>query len=697
MGYFDKTLGTGQQRQSPEDASTELRNRVNGGLANGVARHAGNAAWLAWLAAKTIGVGVVLFFLELLFLLWASSHPLAFVIAFIVGDVVLIAMAYLEIRKRFGPILKGKGGKGIVIGKAYRHTTEMGGGHTPVEVGYDGTRRIDYLHEPNPHVLMLGSTSSGKTTTMRTFVSRVALNDKVPFLILDWNGENEDWAETVGATVWKVPEHFKVNPFKLNGMGKEARASVAVETLAVSARLTALQSTRVKSALLRLYAKGAEPSLLDLWSAVCYKNASKANVLDQKLRAIQRVIGYEPEEFWSGVFSRNGVISMAGLNESEKSLVAYSILQRLTELFDKDLWEGPGPRLMVVIDEAWQLLRREKEYDTARESVAERIVRLGRKYGVGIVVSTQQLEDVPKVFVNSSSLLMIHQHRESSYFGRDILQLGKFESAYMRGAAQGEMLLFDRGAAQKGQWWSEYVKASPLVPGEIQALASAGEAYAPRRIAEPEMPIETQDGSRSAQESQPGLLKGLDIPSVAVYRFLVALQRAGNLQGAYRILREKGWITSKATLYGGLGKPSLLVRAQSGGYVTGDGKLTERSLQMLDPERLIARQGVLSGSEEHKGLMRKTIAMVQDKGSYAFVPGGRDGSDVGEIRAKSKSAWDTAQVFAYECQTNALKEEIEKCIARANGTGVTFVIPSEELKERIAEIGGGKHETIVVG
>ena len=62
-------------------------------------------------------------------------------------------------------------------------------------------------------------------------------------------------------------------------------------------------------------------------------------------------------------------MSLAGLNESEKSLVAYDILQRLTELFDKDLWEGPGPRLMVVIDEAWQLLRREKEYDAARESV----------------------------------------------------------------------------------------------------------------------------------------------------------------------------------------------------------------------------------------------------------------------------------------------------------------------------------------
>jgi hypothetical protein len=95
--------------------------------------------------------------------------------------------------------------------------------------------------------------------------------------------------------------------------------------------------------------------------------------------------------------------------------------------------------------------------------------------------------------------------------------------------------------------------------------------------------------------------------------------------------------------------------------------------------------------------MRRTIGMVQDRGSYAFVPGERDGSDVGEVRAKSKSAWDTGQVFAYECQTNALKEEIEKCIARSDGASVTFVVPSEELKERITEIGGGRHEVLAIG
>jgi len=547
---------------------------------------------------------------------------------------------------------------------------------------------------------MLGSTSSGKTTTMRAFVSRVAIADRIPFLMLDWNGENEEWAKSAGAAVWRVPEHFKVNLFKLNGMGRESRASIAVEGLAAAAHLTALQSTKVKSALLRFYMEGREPSLLELWKAVCYRNASKANVLDQRLRAIQRVIGCEPEEFWSGVFERNSVISMMGLNGSEKALVAYAILQRLAELFDKDPWKGRKPRLMVVIDEAWQLLRREKEFDTLKESVAERIVRLGRKYGVGIIVSTQQLDDVPKVFVNSSSLLMVHQHREASWFGRDLLQLNRYESAYMRSAAQGEMLLFDRGRAQEGIWYSEYVKVEPLSSRELQSLAGTSTAYSPRRISEPEMPLELADAGQEepAEEGKPGILNGLEIPSVALYRFLVALSRTGKPRDANRMLKERGWITSDTTIYGNSSKPSILARAQGGGYVSGDARITEKGLKLIDPDRLIAKQGIYAGSEEHKELMRKAIRLIQDKGNLAFTLSDKDAFDVGEIRAKTKNSWDLEHITAYECQTNAIKEEIEKCVRKAErmGSSLVFVAHGGEISEKIAALTGNKYELVSI-
>lgn len=680
---------------SAEEAAQKLRNRITRPYVHLARRLIG----ASWVVAKMIAVAFVLLLIEGLIFMVIFRSPQLFAASFVLGDVVIFVLtAYLL----HGFWSRKHGKHDVLIGRSFAHETEMsraGYAKKSVSVGRDNRHYIDYLHEPNHHVLINGSTSSGKTTTLLTFTARASLANGINFLMIDWNGENVEWAKRIGAAVWSVPANFKVNPFKLDGLSKEARASLAVESLIVAARLTALQSTKVKSSLLKFYASGTEPSLYDLWNALCSNDRGKANVLNQRLRAIQRVIGYEPREFWESVFARNNLVDLSGLNESEKSLVVYSIMQRISEIFDRKQELHSKLRLLVVLDEAWQFFRRERDYDLHRESSLEKVVRLGRKYGFGLAVSTQQIEDAPKAFINSSSLIMLHQQREHTYMGRDIMELGDFESAYLKSAAQGELLLFDRGMAQKGQWWPDYIRVEPLSGKETSELSGKYAAYMPGLIHEPEMPIEMHDSTQynGGSVDKNGLLEGLDIPSVAVYRFLIALNRTGNLQGAYKLLREKGWITSKATLYGGLGKPSLLVRAQSGGYATGDGKLTERSMQIIDSERLIARQGTLSGSEEHKQLMRKTIEMIQDRGNYAFTLSDKDSFDIGEIRAKTKSAWDTEHIAAYECQTNAIKEEIEKCVSRADVLGLTFVVPNKELSVRISEICGGRYETMIIG
>ncbi len=62
-------------------------------------------------------------------------------------------------------------------------------------VGADGRHYINYINQPNHHVLINGSTSSGKTVTMLAFVARASLVNGLKFLMIDWNGENEEWAK----------------------------------------------------------------------------------------------------------------------------------------------------------------------------------------------------------------------------------------------------------------------------------------------------------------------------------------------------------------------------------------------------------------------------------------------------------------------------------------------------------------------
>ena len=102
------------------------------------------------------------------------------------------------------------------------------------------------------------------------------------------------------------------------------------------------------------------------------------------------------------------------MNDNEKSLVTYFILQRICELFGKGEMNA-NPRLLVAIDEAWQLMASQQKLiklPSAHEMLAEKIVRLGRKYGFGIVTSTQQLDDLPSAFINSSSVMVLYSYKQ---------------------------------------------------------------------------------------------------------------------------------------------------------------------------------------------------------------------------------------------------------------------------------------------
>ncbi len=220
----------------------------------------------------------------------------------------------------------------------------------------------------------------------------------------------------------------------------------------------------------------------------------------------------------------------------------------------------------------------------------------------------------------------------------------------------------------------------------------------PSRIYEPEMPIETRNMNmvQHAREYNSSFFKNLGIPSVAIYRFMVCLERTKTLPMAYNLLRKKGWITSDATIYGGAGKPSILARAVSSGYLTEEGKFTRKGLDVIDTECLIARQGILSGSEEHKELMRKTIIMIQDLGNYAFTLNEKDSFDIGEIKAKTRNSWNLKSLVIYECQINAIAIELEKCIAKSKrfNAELIFVVASEELTKTLTGLFGDQYKVI---
>jgi hypothetical protein len=508
--------------------------------------------------------------------------------------------------------------------------------------------------------MVLGSSESGKSTTVETFLLGVYKRYKTPFLIIDWSGSYTNFAEHVN--FWRVPDNLRVNPLQLRGKTPERRAGIASEVLQLSLSLTDMQAQKVRDMLFEFYSEGKEPTIQELYQKAL-DEAEKEKLRDIKthLRYIANklsqafvVFGDEPKLFWDNYDKTCNVIEFKGLADAEKNLVTQSILQRIIESFNiqEDI------KLYITLDDAYQAIK--NYFD--KETLITKIVREDRKYRFGLVIATQLLKDLPDPILGNTAVKFIGSYHESDGLDKikKMLNLTKLEEQILYKIPVGSCLLFDQNAIQNGKAYPAYIQIDKITKQDLNDLKESikGLNIGTTQIFEP-IHIKNVKGLH-------GTLRELDIPSVSVYRFLVALDRSTGLTEAYKMLRSKKWLTSLTTLYGDKSKPSILARATDGGYVK-EGKLTQKALLLLNPNDLVNRQGARQGSEEHKGLIKNKIRMIQDRGNFAFVLTDRDGFDVGEVcvDGKAKGLWNFKDVVAYEIQTNVIKSEIFRCIEKA--------------------------------
>ena len=231
---------------------------------------------------------------------------------------------------------KGSPDDGVPLGMSYKHYIQLrhevereditlrGASSEAVLVGENQDFILDYANEPNPHMIVVGGSGSGKTVTTKAFITRASLKYGLHLLIIDWNGEYEGYADQIGATVWHVPRELKINPFALRGASIADRASSIIDLMVFGARLTPLQANTVRSEVLEFYAKDVEPTLEEIDKVILDMRRDRSasdlmraqcDLIDQRFRSVQRIIGSEPEEFYKRMLSSNNVVSLVGLND----------------------------------------------------------------------------------------------------------------------------------------------------------------------------------------------------------------------------------------------------------------------------------------------------------------------------------------------------------------------------------------------
>jgi hypothetical protein len=114
------------------------------------------------------------------------------------------------------------------------------------------------------------------------------------------------------------------------------------------------------------------------------------------------------EDMGLGDYSKNEItyFNLAGSLEQEKIRSCSKILEHVLILMRSQEINGKR-RIFVVLDEAWKLLKSDKSLET--------IIREGRKYGVGLILSSQLIEDADNPIIsNIATLFMFRTQNKKS-------------------------------------------------------------------------------------------------------------------------------------------------------------------------------------------------------------------------------------------------------------------------------------------
>jgi len=294
----------------------------------------------------------------------------------------------------------------------------------------------------NPLVLIVGTPGSGKSATIKTFIKNFLNNAYLsqgykipPIIVVDPEGEYGILKNFVGTSEileLKLGRRDYINIFdrpskSINPLSWYMRMLSVVQKFLNISPSQAAQAYRVlKKAVLDLAEKRGftadqatwvkpDITLQDIYEWITNQIASLEN--NQRMKPSDRML-YRGAltlssrlDTWmqppNDAFSKRSTIDLSkildyklvvldcrGLARDLFGLFSYWITYWIYGLM---LEKGPLPsfglRVVLIIDEAWALLRKSSEKE---ENPLEELARRGRKYGIMIVVATQTPEDVDK-------------------------------------------------------------------------------------------------------------------------------------------------------------------------------------------------------------------------------------------------------------------------------------------------------------
>ncbi len=298
----------------------------------------------------------------------------------------------------------------------------QGSGIPVIEVGERRGKPFSLsLSELSRHVLIIGQTGSGKTTTAKRIIQE-AWNLGIPSLILDIHWEYKGLVFQLGGRIFSIQEGMPpacINP--LSDLHEREAPFLISETLSSILDLTPSQFYLLNTALRRLrdLSMGSSaPTIRDLVEEIRSiepsshaEEESKASLL-RKMEPIVSSPGARIFECDSlGGRTLEETISLVDMGDVEsdilRQIATFFILKRIKGRFAREEMKSTFPRLVVVIEEAEKLIPAYK--DPTGMEIVDRLFSELRKFGISLVLVSQNISEIPQGIVRNSGVKMIHR------------------------------------------------------------------------------------------------------------------------------------------------------------------------------------------------------------------------------------------------------------------------------------------------
>ncbi len=291
-----------------------------------------------------------------------------------------------------------------------------------IELGESAGRTFGIsLRDLTRHILIIGQTGSGKTTTAKRIIYE-AWNLGIPSLILDIHWEYKGFVFQLGGRIFSTKEGLPlacINP--LSDLHEVGATFLISETLSSILDLTPSQfylMNRALKMLRDLSMSGTVPNLKDLVEMVRTleptshaEEESRASLL----RKIEPIVSSPGAEIFDCDNLNERIlgetISLIEMGDVEsdilKQIAVFFILKRLKDLFTQEERKSTYPKLIVVIEEAEKVLPSYK--DATGMDIVDRLFSELRKFGVSLVLVSQNISEIPEGVVRNAGTKIFHR------------------------------------------------------------------------------------------------------------------------------------------------------------------------------------------------------------------------------------------------------------------------------------------------